>query len=360
MKLGARMLKTGIAITLALYISQLLGIPAPVFAGIAAIFAIQPTIYRSYLIVLEQIQGNIIGAVIAVIFVMIFGNHIIVIGLAAVIAIIFMVNLKLENSIRLALVTIIAIMEAPADDFLQFALLRSSAIFLGIISSFVVNLIFIPPKYETKLFQGISGVTEDIIQWIRLTTRFASEDRLLKKDIGNIKDKIRNINQLYSMYKEERRYFKKHKFSDKRKLVIYHQMIQVTQKSFDILKLQHRYENILYQLPESLQLHTRERLDYLLSYHEQLHLKFLGRVRAEIELDTLNQATLNRDQLMDAFIKEIKNSEIENEFQPYHLMHILSATIEYEEQLEHLELLIRTFQTYHKKESIVSEEAQKL
>ncbi|MEK3887618.1 FUSC family protein [Bacillus sp. FSL K6-3431] len=357
MKLGARMLKTGIAIILALYIAQLLGIPAPVFAGIAAIFAIQPTIYRSYLTVLEQIQGNIIGAIIAIIFVMLFGgNHIFIIGLAAIVAIIIMVNLKLENSIRLALVTIIVIMEAPADDFLQFSFLRSSAIFLGILSSFIVNLIFLPPKYETKLFQSISGVTEDIIQWIRLTTRFASEDRLLKKDIGNIKDKFRHINQLYSMYKEERRYFKKHKFSDKRKLVIYHQMIQVAQISFDILKLQHRYENILYQLPESLQLHTRERLDYLLSYHEQLHLKFLGRVRAEVELDTLNQATFNRDQLMDAFIKEIKNSEIENEFQPYHLMHVLSATIEYEEQLEHLELLIRSFQTHHKIDNIVAED----
>ena len=68
MKLGARVLKTGVAIVFALFIAELLNVPAPVFAGIAAIFAIQPSIYRSYLTILEQIQGNLIGAAIAIIF----------------------------------------------------------------------------------------------------------------------------------------------------------------------------------------------------------------------------------------------------------------------------------------------------
>ena len=68
MKLGARVLKTGVAIVFALFLAELLNLPSPVFAGIAAIFAIQPSIYRSYLTILEQIQGNLIGATVAVIF----------------------------------------------------------------------------------------------------------------------------------------------------------------------------------------------------------------------------------------------------------------------------------------------------
>lgn len=62
MKLGARIFKTGIAITLALYLASWIGLPAPIFAGIAAIFAIQPSIYRSFLIIIDQVQANIIGA----------------------------------------------------------------------------------------------------------------------------------------------------------------------------------------------------------------------------------------------------------------------------------------------------------
>lgn len=68
MKLGARIFKTGIAITLALYLASWIGLPAPIFAGIAAIFAIQPSIYRSFLIIIDQVQANIIGAVIATVF----------------------------------------------------------------------------------------------------------------------------------------------------------------------------------------------------------------------------------------------------------------------------------------------------
>ena len=44
MKLGARVLKTGVAIVFALSLAELLNLPSPVFAGIAAIFAIQPSI----------------------------------------------------------------------------------------------------------------------------------------------------------------------------------------------------------------------------------------------------------------------------------------------------------------------------
>lgn len=350
MKLGARMLKTGIAITLALYIAQLLDLPSPIFTGIAAIFAIQPTIYRSYLSVVEQVQGNIIGALLAITFYLLFGSHLLIVGLAAIVAIVIMVKLRLENSIRLALVTIIVIMEAPAEQFLYFASLRTFSIFIGIVSAFAVNFIFLPPKYETKLFQSISGVTEDIVKWIRLTTRFASEDQLLKKDIGSIKKRITQVNQLYSMYEEERRYFKKSDRAKLRKLVIYRQMIQVTQKSFDLLKLQEKYENILHKLPEHLQTETRERLDYLLSFHEQLLLKYLGKVRPEADLDDVLYGENDRDQLRDSFLNEIRKSPTEDVFEPYHLMRILSGIIEYEEQLEQLDKLIRVFQTYHEGE----------
>ncbi|MEJ9315158.1 aromatic acid exporter family protein, partial [Priestia megaterium] len=59
MKLGARILKTGIAITLSLLLGEFLSLPSPIFAAIAAVFAIQPSIYRSYLTILEQIQANV-------------------------------------------------------------------------------------------------------------------------------------------------------------------------------------------------------------------------------------------------------------------------------------------------------------
>lgn len=181
MKLGARILKTGIAIVIALLVSQLLGIPSPVFAGIAAVFAVQPTIYRSYLSIIEQIQANLIGAGIAVLFVLLFGSNPLIVGLAAVIAIAIILKMKLQNTIGLALVTMIAIMEVTDQDFIQFALIRFSTIMIGVFSSFFVNLIFLPPKYETKLYHKVADSTEEILKWIRLSTRHATEFHLLKR-----------------------------------------------------------------------------------------------------------------------------------------------------------------------------------
>ena len=235
MKFGARIIKTGIAIVLALYLAQLLNLPAPVFAGISAIFAIQPTIYRSFKTVMEQIQGNIIGAIVAVLFVLLFGNNFFLVGLAVVVVITINLKLKMENTIVLTVVTVIAIMENQQGNFLEFASFRFLSILLGILSSFIVNLVFIPPKYEAKVYSQISSTTEDILKWIRISTRHASEHTLLKKDISRIKDDLINMEQLFSMFKEERKY-KKENISISRKLVVYRQHHHHNKKSLRNIK----------------------------------------------------------------------------------------------------------------------------
>ena len=281
MKLGARIVKTGVAIVFALFVAELLQLPNPVFAGIAAIFAIQPSIYRSYLTIVEQIQGNVIGAIIAVSFVLLFGHQLVVVGLAAVIIILIMNKLGLEKSISLALVMMIAIMEIKGDDFLAFALLRFSTIVIGVLAAFSVNLLFMPPKYETKLFQSIHHAQDEIIRWTRLAGRQASEHIATKKSLTKLKERLTQVDQFYLLFKEERSYFKRNSRSKARKLVIYRQMIATSRSSYEVLKRLHQFENELIHLPEHFRMMVQERLDGLLTYHEQLHLKFVGKLKSE-------------------------------------------------------------------------------
>ncbi|MDT9026955.1 MULTISPECIES: aromatic acid exporter family protein [Rossellomorea] len=353
MKLGARILKTGIAIVLALLVSQLLNIPSPVFAGIAAVFAVQPTIYRSYLSIIEQIQANLIGAGIAVIFVLLFGSNPLIVGLAAVIAIAIILKLKLQNTIGLALVTLIAIMEVTDQDFIQFAFIRFSTIMIGVFSSFIINLIFLPPKYETKLYHKISDSTEEILKWIRLSSRHATEFHLLKKDLERIKEKLIKVDQLYLLYKEERDYFKKNSIVKSRKLVIFRQMISSTNRSFDILKRLNRYENEIFQLPDELRGVIKGQLDCLLTYHEQLLLKFLGKMHPHTESEAQQDVCMHRKELMNIMIQEVKQHSKDDNIHNFHLLHIFSAIFEYDEHLEHLEKLITSFQSYHKEDNEV-------
>ncbi|MGE8207580.1 FUSC family protein [Heyndrickxia sp. NPDC080065] len=353
MKLGARIFKTGIAIVLALYIAKILGMPSPVFAGIAAIFAIKPTIYRSYLSIVEQVQGNLIGAVIAVIFGLIFENSYILVGLAALIAIIIMLKLKLENSISLALVTLIVILESPDPDFLHFAWIRFSTILIGILSAFIVNLIFLPPKYETKLFYRMSHLTEDIFTLIRLVSRHSSEHQLMKKEIDKISERLTKVNQFYTLFNEERRYFKKSSPEKKRKTVIYRQMVSTSQDCFDILKLLHRYENDLMQLPETFQVQIQERLDFLVNEHQKLLFQFLGKILHN-DLDAEEKVDPQQVELLNLFLEKMNDESFRGDFQAYHLMRLLSAMVDYQEQLKHLAILIDSFKNFHKDANEIS------
>jgi uncharacterized membrane protein YgaE (UPF0421/DUF939 family) len=349
MKLGARIFKTGIAIVLSLYLAQLLHSPSPVFAAIAAIFAIQPTIYRSYLSILEQIQGNIIGALVAILSVLVLGNQYIVIGFAAIIVIIINLKLKIENTVGLSLVTLIAIMESTGGNFLQFSLIRFSTIMLGVFSAFIVNLIFMPPKYEQKLYSAISSTTEETIRWIRLSSRHAFDHNLLKIDIEKLKENRIQTEQLYLMYKEERGYFKKYHLEKSRKLVIYRQMINAVKKGLDTLKRLHRYENELVHLPAEFQQSIQAHLDILIYHHEQIMLRYIRKVPTPSGLEQ-DQTSLDKKELLDFFLDYQKESANKNDPGLYHTIQIITGIFEYGAHIEHLDRLITSFIAHHENE----------
>jgi len=348
MKLGARIFKTGIAIVLALVLGQLLNVPSPVFAGIAAIFAVQPTIYRSYLSVLEQIQGNLIGAIVAVAVVLAFGNHVIFIGLAAIIIIIINLKLKLEKTISLSLVTLIVIMESPSDGFIEFASVRFLTIILGVFSAFVVNLIFLPPKYEGKLFDQLSEITGEILKWIRLCSRKGIEHQSLKVNVDKKKEHLAKIEQLYGMFKEEGPRFRKKSLANQRKLVVYRQMLSTTRSAFHILKRFYRFENEWHHVPEYFCQTVQQQIDHLTNIHEQILLRLSENIKTPLQ--TSEEYLLNRKELLDLFTEYQNNKCNNDDLHLYHLMHIISAITEYSEHLEHLDILMNSYQSFHQDE----------
>lgn len=354
MQLGARVLKTGVAIVLALYVAELLHLPAPVFAGIAAIFAIQPSIYRSYITILEQIQGNIIGATIAVIFGLLFGHEIVAIGIAAIIVIAIMLKMKLDGAMSLALVTLVAIMVYAGDDFLKFGAIRFITVMVGVFAAFVVNLVFLPPRYEVKLFSSIYNLQDNIIRWLRLAIRHASEHTSTKKALNKFENELKQINKMYDLFKEERYYTKVKRGQKVRKLVIYRQMIRTTKKSLELLNRLHKHENEIAKLPDSFRNLIQDWLDYLLTCHEQLLLKYTGKLKPEHS--HIDENPLKHSEVMEPLIKQIlyeNEREGDAEFSSYHLFYIFSRLLDYEENLEHLDTLIVSYQSYHSKEKNV-------
>ena len=126
MKIGARSLKTGLAVILSLYVAYAFNLTPITMAAIAAAFAVQPSVYRSYQSLIDNVQGNLIGAAVAILFVLFIGNNPVIIGLAVIIVIIFHLKLKLHSTITLTMVTVISIMGGtpPNEPFIIFALNR--------------------------------------------------------------------------------------------------------------------------------------------------------------------------------------------------------------------------------------------
>ena len=246
--------------------------------------------------------------------------------------------------------TIIAIMEVQSDDFITFALIRFTTIVVGVLAAFVVNLVFMPPKYETKLFQSIHSTTDELIRWTRLAERQASEHNATKQTLEKLRERLIKVDQFYLFYKEDRSYFRNEKRAKARKLVVYRQMISAANKSWDVLKRLHLHENELANLPDQFRLMIQERLDFLLTYHEQLHLKYTGKLKPEHSFWNGSEAMLQRHEVMEIFAREIALSNEEQSFSSYHLLHVLSAILDYEEQLEHLDTLIISHQNYHGEE----------
>ena len=119
----------------------------------------------------------------------------------------------------------------------------------------------------------------------------------------------------------------------------------------------HQHEHEIMILPAHFRMMIKERLDALLTYHEQLHLKFLGKLKAEHIDWNRENASLQRQEVMNIFLQQITVTvEEEEEFSTYHLLHLLSSILKYEEQLEHVDRLITSYQNFHSNELTVQVE----
>ncbi|WP_349409500.1 FUSC family protein [Pseudalkalibacillus sp. SCS-8] len=352
MKFGARIIKTGVAIALALYITLFLNLESASFAAIAALFAIQPTIYRSYQTIIEQVQSNLIGATLAIVAVQTLGNAPIVIGLVSVLIIAINIKLKIESTIPLAIVTMIVLMVNPGDDYLTFAITRFSVIMIGVFCAFLVNLAFLPPKYETRLYHKNVKNMEQISQWIRLATRNDAERKILKDDLLKINESMIKADNYYLMFKEERSYFKGSEYTKNRKLVLFRNMISTTYKALAILKSLDQHDHKIYQMPETIQRLIQDQLDHLTNYHQRILMKYIGKVRYQSPDEVVDQLEQDEKELTEYFMELYDHNQVERD-QWMNVFPLIGLIIDYNHHLVHLDKLVESFHTYHTSENEV-------
>ncbi|MCP3762779.1 aromatic acid exporter family protein [Domibacillus sp. A3M-37] len=334
MTLGPRVFKTGIAVTLSLYICLFLNLEPAVFAAVAAVFTIQPSIYRSWRQLLDQVVTNTIGAAVALFSIYFLGDNPIIIGLLMMLVISLSLKMKMESTIPLTLVTVLAIMSAPGNEDIDFILNRFFIILVGIGSALVVNLLIIPPNYKknylektTSVFQNMSLLLRTAVSNELTETSFQGQSKQLQQDIRKLEDQ-------YKIFDEERAKLSKLKPLDVREIVVFKQMLKTLQQGEEILE---NIEEHYFQSGASDEEdHFFDRhIEQLIKYHEYLFLKYEGKTRkleGEYEMNIMKESA--------AFFERSQDIYMQNKKRKSRLFIVASSIIEYSFYLQRLDQLI--------------------
>lgn len=354
MRFGARVLKTGIAVVLTFLITNQIGLTPALIAGIAAVNALQPNVYRSLETTWNQFRGNTIGAMSAIVMVLLFGSNILIIGLTVILVLAMLLFFKLQSVSTLAVITVVAIMDVPfgADlgttDFLVTAGTRFSLVMLGVLVSLLVNLVFIPPRYETKMYHNCFNIANDIFKWMRLELNSVTESQNVKKDLEQLQKRVTKLETMYSWYKEERNLLKKQRFSDHRRKVLFKHLIASTRQAYNLLKRINRYENDYNHLSDDLKYHIRIEMDEMMAYHEQVFMKFTEKIKPETSELYVEGANYFDMSLMTHFLTDYSQlTDEDDKLQYENILEIITSMHEYSRAIDRVDRLANSFFSYH-------------
>ncbi len=311
----------------------------------------QPSVKKSFIELRDRVFANTIGGVVAIVMVIMFGNSFIIISVATALLIALLHQLKLNNVIGLSAVTLIVIMLSADQHIIFNSTLRVMATFIGVGIAFLINHFILPPNYEKKLYNLNNTMTDDITRFIRLSLRKNAQHSLMLTDLRNIEKSLTDMKRMLSLLRDGYwiKGFRKKGYSVTRLLVVYRQMIRTTEAAFVLLKTLHRSEHVFNHFPDELRALLRERLETLMSAHEQIILKWNGRVQPG-EVNFIAYKSDLRVKFMDSFFNEASlESYLKNDYGHSNtVIHLMSAVLEYEEQLQHLNILVTSFKSKHK------------
>jgi uncharacterized membrane protein YgaE (UPF0421/DUF939 family) len=205
---GARVFKTGLAVTISIYACLFLNIETTIFAATAAVLNLQPSLGKSLHTALEQILIHAFSISIAIIFGLTIGGHPLTMGLSTIIVILISNRLKWHSGMSGGIMATIFVLASPPDQFLNHAFIRSLSIFIGVVSALFVNTIIAPPRYEVPLsqkllelnhfiFQTFSQAVQNYMQLIVLTPASIKE---LNKEAARL---FQDVHHYYELYQHD-------------------------------------------------------------------------------------------------------------------------------------------------------------
>ena len=200
-KIGMRTIKTAIAVSLSILISQILNLKSPFFVGIAAIISMKASVAESLTIGKDRMLGTIFGAIVAMVFSYIAPMNILSIGIG-VIVIIYTCNLLgWKKAVQISLIVFLSIiLNYEEGNRISYALYRTGDTLIGLTIGTLINYFFVPPNtyYEKLLKHSI----RDMYHLLEVTLEGFIWNRE-KASLNKLKDFLTAIEEEYNILNKE-------------------------------------------------------------------------------------------------------------------------------------------------------------
>lgn len=153
-KIGMRNIKTAISVFLCLLFFEVINRKDPVFACVAAIICMQPTVDNSWDKGMQRIIGTIIGGLLSILFIIIDNNlidaaYIFLIPFGIILLIEICVVINKKDAVIISCVVYLSIMltQRYEGDYLVYTYNRVIDTSIGILIALLVNRYFTVPKF---------------------------------------------------------------------------------------------------------------------------------------------------------------------------------------------------------------------
>jgi len=180
-KIGLRVIKTGIGVFAAILISDLIGIERPFYVVIASIIVMQPTVIDTWKFGMNRMIGTLMGAFLGVLLTVVIPYHPLFGAAGVMLLIAFMNRIKRGESIAIGSVVFVSVYlnrAVSAQEQIFYAVDRLGETFLGIVIAVVINYVVFPPNYDKKVISEVRKTSEDLWKYIlALVDYFLDEEQ---------------------------------------------------------------------------------------------------------------------------------------------------------------------------------------
>lgn len=201
MKIGARVVKTGIAVSLTMYLCKLMSLEPAFFGAVSAVVNMQPSIFLTFKTAKDQILIHLIGVGTGLLFGLLAGGTPFVMGIVSVLLILVYIKLGLKNGISMGIVAAVFVMGSNQEFFLSHAMNRTGVIFIGLFSAMLVNLLLWPPRYNRQLKENLQQANQGavayfcqaVVEYVKLENDEPSLDPAEKDRVHGLNREVRTL-----------------------------------------------------------------------------------------------------------------------------------------------------------------------